>query len=64
VRIINLYVVGFWHSRADAYQGGLGPWHKKARVAGRDLYESIVFSTLKLTVLEGAKGYRFEKWVE
>ncbi|KAH3951008.1 hypothetical protein HBI56_086010 [Parastagonospora nodorum] len=54
----------FWHSRADAYQGGLGPWHKKARAAGRELYESIVFSTLKLTVLEGAKGYRFEKWVE
>jgi heme-degrading monooxygenase HmoA len=62
--MIDTCIVGFWHSRADAYQGGLGPWHKKARVAGRELYESIVFRTFKLTVFEGVKGYRFEKWTE
>lgn len=61
---VNLYplTTGFWHSRADAFQGGLGPWHKKARAAGRELYESIVFSTHRFTVLEGAVGYRFEEW--
>ncbi|KAL6709214.1 hypothetical protein ACN47E_002030 [Coniothyrium glycines] len=52
----------FWHSREDAYNGGLGPWHKKARAAGRELYESIVFSTHRLTVLDGAQDFRFEDW--
>lgn len=52
----------FWHSRADAYQGGLGPWHKKARAAGRELYESIDFTTHRFTVLDGVLGYRFEAW--
>ncbi|KAF2126364.1 hypothetical protein P153DRAFT_369081 [Dothidotthia symphoricarpi CBS 119687] len=54
----------FWHSREDAYKGGLGPWHKKARAAGRELYEKIVFSTHRFTVLEGVQGYRFEDWRE
>jgi hypothetical protein len=62
--IIDGCGTGFWHSRADAYKGGLGPWHKKARAAGRELYETIVFSTWRLTVLHGVKGYRFEEWVE
>ncbi|RMZ71094.1 UPF0643 [Pyrenophora seminiperda CCB06] len=52
----------FWHTREDAYKGGLGPWHKKARAAGRELYESIVFTTHRFTVLDGAEGYRFEDW--
>ncbi|KAL7773108.1 hypothetical protein CFE70_003072 [Pyrenophora teres f. teres 0-1] len=52
----------FWHSREDAYKGGLGPWHRKARAAGRELYESIVFTTHRFTVLDGAQGYRFEDW--
>jgi hypothetical protein len=54
----------FWHSREDAYRGGLGPWHKKARLAGKELYESIVFSTHKFTVEQGAKGWRLSEWVE
>jgi hypothetical protein len=54
----------FWHSREDAYRGGLGPWHKKARLAGKELYESIVFSTHRFTVEEGAKGWRLSEWVE
>ncbi|KAF1847146.1 uncharacterized protein K460DRAFT_392578 [Cucurbitaria berberidis CBS 394.84] len=54
----------FWHSREDAYKGGLGPWHKKARAAGRELYEQIVFSTHRLTLLDGAEDYRFEDWSE
>jgi len=57
-----LLTTGFWHTREDAYKGGLGPWHKKARAAGRELYESIVFTTHRFTVLDGAKGYRFEDW--
>ena len=55
---------GFWRSRQDAYQGGLGPWHKKARAAGRTLYESIRFSTHRFTVTEGAGEIKFEDWVE
>ncbi|EMD65123.1 hypothetical protein COCSADRAFT_170940 [Bipolaris sorokiniana ND90Pr] len=50
----------FWHSREDAYRGGLGPWHKKARAAGRELYEHITFTTHWFTVLEGVEGYTFE----
>ncbi|KAG9191237.1 hypothetical protein G6011_09325 [Alternaria panax] len=52
----------FWHSREDAYKGGLGPWHRKARAAGRELYESIVFSTHRFTVTDGVEGYSFEEW--
>ncbi|KAJ4362474.1 hypothetical protein N0V83_010567 [Neocucurbitaria cava] len=54
----------FWHSREDAYKGGLGPWHKKARAAGRELYERIVFSTHRFTILDGAEEFRFEDWKE
>ncbi|KAH7377800.1 hypothetical protein BKA66DRAFT_513404 [Pyrenochaeta sp. MPI-SDFR-AT-0127] len=54
----------FWHSRQDAYKGGLGPWHKKARAAGRELYETIVFSTHRFTILDGAKEFTFEDWKE
>ena len=56
--------VGFWHSREDAFQGGLGPWHKKARAAGRELYESIVFSTHRFTIFDGAEEFKFEDWKE
>lgn len=56
--------LGFWHSRADAFQGGLGPWHLKARAAGRELYESIVFSTHRFTIFDGARNFRFEEWKE
>ncbi|CAN9330742.1 unnamed protein product [Alternaria alternata] len=52
----------FWHSREDAYKGGLGPWHKKARAAGRELYESIVFSTYQLIIKDGAEEYGFEDY--
>ncbi|KAH9877895.1 hypothetical protein J1614_003112, partial [Plenodomus biglobosus] len=54
----------FWHSRADAFQGGLGAWHKKARAAGRELYESIAFSTHRFTVFDGANEFGFEDWKE
>ncbi|KAF2873570.1 hypothetical protein BDV95DRAFT_592917 [Massariosphaeria phaeospora] len=52
----------FWRSREDAYAGGLGPWHKKARAAGRELYEYIVFTTHRFTILDGATGFTFEDW--
>lgn len=55
--------LGFWHSREDAYKGGLGPWHLKARKAGRELYEEIVFGTWKFTVAEGARGWECVEWV-
>lgn len=54
----------FWASREDAVRGGAGPWHAKARRAGRELYESIVFSTHRFTVGEGAEAWEFEDWEE
>jgi len=42
----------------------LGPWHKKARAAGRELYERIVFETGRFVVEEGVRGWRVEEWVE
>ncbi|KAF2031190.1 hypothetical protein EK21DRAFT_99935 [Setomelanomma holmii] len=51
----------FWHSREDAYKGGLGPWHVKARRAGRELYETIVFSTWRFVVEEGGREWRIEE---
>ncbi|KAH7113759.1 hypothetical protein B0J11DRAFT_619206 [Dendryphion nanum] len=54
----------FWHTREDAHLGGTGPWHKKARAAARELYESIVFSCHRFTVLDGAEGFEFEDWKE
>ncbi|OJK00435.1 hypothetical protein ASPACDRAFT_60264 [Aspergillus aculeatus ATCC 16872] len=53
-----------WRSREDARLGGLGPWHKKARGAAREMYESIEFSTLRLTVAEGVRGWEFGEWVD
>ncbi|KAF1994350.1 hypothetical protein P154DRAFT_567421 [Amniculicola lignicola CBS 123094] len=52
----------FWHSREHARLGGLGPWHKKARAAGRELYDYINFSTHRFTILDGAVDFRFEDW--
>jgi hypothetical protein len=61
---VNLYLIGFWHSREDARRGGTGPWHRRARGAARDLYESIVFQTHRLVVTDGATGFRLEDWTE
>ncbi|KAF1957698.1 hypothetical protein CC80DRAFT_389067, partial [Byssothecium circinans] len=52
----------FWRSREDAHKGGLGPWHAKARAAGRTLYEHIRFSTHRFTITDGAQEVRFEEW--
>ncbi|KAF1970978.1 hypothetical protein BU23DRAFT_537148 [Bimuria novae-zelandiae CBS 107.79] len=54
----------FWRTRKDAYLGGQGPWHKKARAAGKTLYEEIAFSTWRFTVTEGAGEVRLEEWRE
>lgn len=54
----------FWDSRESARKGGAGVWHAKARRAGRELYESIVFGTRRFTVLEGVRGWEIGEWVE
>ncbi|KAF2438522.1 hypothetical protein P171DRAFT_162626 [Karstenula rhodostoma CBS 690.94] len=54
----------FWRSKEDAYLGGLGPWHKQARAAGRTLYEYIRFSTHRFTITDGAEDIEFEDWEE
>ncbi|PGH20785.1 hypothetical protein AJ80_03412 [Polytolypa hystricis UAMH7299] len=53
-----------WRSREDARLGGLGQWHKKARAAARDLYVSIEFTTLKLTIGDGVESWSIVDWKE
>ncbi|PYH46209.1 uncharacterized protein BP01DRAFT_373211 [Aspergillus saccharolyticus JOP 1030-1] len=53
-----------WRSREDARLGGLGPWHKKARGAAREMYESIEFSTLRLRIGEGVASWGVTEWVD
>lgn len=53
---------GLWRSREDARLGGLGPWHKQARIAARDLYARIEFTTLKFVVADGAKDWSIVDW--
>ncbi|KAJ5107537.1 hypothetical protein N7456_004212 [Penicillium angulare] len=52
-----------WRNRNDARLGGQGPWHAKARAAGRELYEHIVFSTMKLVVENDVASWRISEWV-
>jgi hypothetical protein len=56
------YYTGLWRSREDARLGGLGPWHKKSRLAAREMYESITFEVRKFVVLDGAQGFKIEQW--
>ncbi|CAL5870904.1 uncharacterized protein PFLUO_LOCUS5145 [Penicillium psychrofluorescens] len=51
-----------WRSRADARLGGRGPWHAKARMAARELYKNITFSTQELVVGDGAKSWTVRDW--
>ncbi|KAF2489834.1 hypothetical protein BU16DRAFT_553167 [Lophium mytilinum] len=51
-----------WRSKEDARLGGLGPWHKKARSAARDLYDSITFSSHRFTIKDGITGWSFDQW--
>ncbi|OJD13213.1 hypothetical protein AJ78_06305 [Emergomyces pasteurianus Ep9510] len=46
-----------WRSREDARRGGLGPWHRRAIEAKRELYQNIEFKTLKLVIAD-----RVERW--
>ncbi|KAF2742034.1 hypothetical protein M011DRAFT_413389 [Sporormia fimetaria CBS 119925] len=54
----------FWRSRDDAKIGGTGPWHQRARMAARGMYEDFGFQTLRFTVLEGVEGWEVGDWVE
>lgn len=61
VSVTNLWI-GIWRNRNDARLGGRGPWHAKARAAGRELYEEIVFSTMKLVIEDGVSSWRLSEW--
>ncbi|KAJ5279881.1 hypothetical protein N7478_005253 [Penicillium angulare] len=52
-----------WRNRNDARSGGQGPWHAKARAAGRELYEHIVFQTMKLVIENDVASWRISEWV-
>lgn len=54
--------IGIWRTREDARLGGRGPWHAKARAAARELYESIVFSTMELVIEDGVKSWHISEW--
>ncbi|QKX56051.1 uncharacterized protein TRUGW13939_03151 [Talaromyces rugulosus] len=51
-----------WRAREDARAGGTGPWHKQARAAARELYDSIVFKTLKLVIDDDASSWEINDW--
>jgi hypothetical protein len=53
---------GIWRSKEDARLGGLGPDHKKARTAARELYQQITFTTWRLVIEDGAHGVKLEEW--
>lgn len=55
---------GIWRSREDARLGGLGPWHAKARAAAKEMYQTIVFTTMKLEIEDGVKGWKISDWQE
>ena len=59
-----LIFVGIWRSREDARLGGRGPWHAKARAAARELYEEIVFSTMRLDITDDVQSWGIRKWEE
>ncbi|KAF1921425.1 hypothetical protein BDU57DRAFT_553576 [Ampelomyces quisqualis] len=54
----------FWHSREHAHKGGRGPWHAKARKAGREMYEFFSFRGWAFVVKEGAVEWTCEEWEE
>lgn len=57
-------MTGIWRSREDAHAGGTGPWHQQARAAAREMYEKIVFSTLKLVIDDDASSWEISEWTE
>jgi hypothetical protein len=62
VSIITDRLTGIWRAREDARAGGIGPWHKQARGAVRELYDSIVFKTLKLVIDDDASSWEINDW--
>jgi hypothetical protein len=50
-----------WRNREDARLGGLGPWHKKARLAAGGLYERIDFTTWQLIIEDDVSGWKLQK---
>ncbi|KAF2664919.1 hypothetical protein BT63DRAFT_459537 [Microthyrium microscopicum] len=51
-----------WRNREDARAGGTGPWHQKARAAGRKLYDRIEFSIWRMTITDDADSISFGPW--
>ncbi|KAF2839610.1 hypothetical protein M501DRAFT_973176 [Patellaria atrata CBS 101060] len=49
-----------WRNREDAHKGGTGPWHRRARLAARELYQDIKFSTHTLTISDDVQSWSIE----
>ncbi|KAF2097973.1 hypothetical protein NA57DRAFT_57145 [Rhizodiscina lignyota] len=49
-----------WRSEKDAKLGGTGPWHKRARLEARNLYETIEFKRMDFIIEDGVSGYSIE----
>ncbi|RJE22782.1 hypothetical protein PHISCL_04885 [Aspergillus sclerotialis] len=53
-----------WRNRDDAHRGGLGPWHRRARGAAREMYEQIDFTMLRLEVGDGVASWEIRDWTD
>ena len=63
-RLVLTVVTGIWRSRDDARLGGRGPWHAKARAATKELYEDIIFKTMKLVIRDSFQSWEISAWTE
>lgn len=55
---------GIWRNKGDARLGGAGPWHRQARAAAKDMYESFTFTSLRLDIEDGVSSWSFREWVD
>ena len=62
MRYMLTWNAGIWRNREDARAGGRGPWHGKARLAAKEMYENIDFNVHKLVVEEGASSWKLDDW--
>ena len=52
-----IYPTGVWRAETDAKLGGTGPWHKRARMEARNLYDEIEFKRMDFVIEDD-----FRKW--
>ncbi|KAK9235717.1 hypothetical protein V1525DRAFT_253660 [Lipomyces kononenkoae] len=53
-----------WRSREDARAAGAGQRHKVARAATGELYDTIIFTALKLVIDDDASSWQISDWTK